>query len=292
MTAQASIEMESDNQDMIKRISASIEDIPPMPQVVIKAQQLLADPHSSPKEVAALLESDQSIATKVLKMANSAFYGLSGTISSIQHAALVLGYLTLGEIITAAGTKKMLERKLPGYGFESEDLWRHSLSVGLGAKIIAADKNSDLAFVAHTAGLIHDVGKLILDPFVLEQKAAIDSFMADGQQTFLSAEKQILGFDHAEIAAEICKVWHIPEAVALPIRCHHAPSASEGDELAYILHMADYAAIMSGGGYDSNDFLYQLEEGTMDFLGFQQSDISELTFEVMESLSQLAAFPQ
>ena len=134
-----------------------------MPQVVIKAQELLADPHSSPKEVAGLLEIDQSIATKVLKMANSSFYGLSGKISSIQHAALVLGYHTLNEIITMAGTKKMLGRKLPGYGFESEDLWRHSLSVGLGAKIIAADKNPDLAFVAHTAGIIHDIGKLILE---------------------------------------------------------------------------------------------------------------------------------
>ena len=291
VTAQASIEMESGNQDIIARITASIDDIPPMPQVVIKAQQLLTDPNSSPKEVAALLENDQSIATKVLKMANSAFYGLSGMISSIQHAALVLGYHTLSEIIATAGTQKMLERKLPGYGFESEDLWRHSISVGMGAKIIAADKNSDLAFVAHTAGLIHDVGKLILDPFVLEHKDAIDSFLEDEQQTFLSAEKQVLGYDHAEIAAEICKIWNIPDIIATPIRYHHAPSASKGDELAYMLHMADYATIMSGGGYDGNDFMYELEEGTMDFLGFEQGDISELTLEVMESLDQLAAFP-
>lgn len=290
MTAQASIEMESGNQDMIARITASIEDIPPMPQVVIKAQQLLADPNSSPKEVAALLENDQSIATKVLKMANSAFYGLSGMISSIQHAALVLGYHTLSEIIATAGTQKMLERKLPGYGIESEDLWRHSLSVGMGAKIIAADKNSDLAFVAHTAGLIHDVGKLILDPFVLEHKDSIDSFLEDEQQTFLSAEKQVLGYDHAEIAAEICKIWNIPDIIATPIRYHHSPSASQGDELAYMLHMADYATFMSGGGYDGNDFMYELEEGTMDFLGFEQSDVSDLTLEVMESLDQLAAF--
>ena len=114
--------------------------------------------------------------------------------------------------------------------------------------------------------------------------------LEDEQQTFLSAEKQILGFDHAEIAAEICKIWNIPQAISLPMRYHHAPSASQGDDLAYIMHLADYVAIMSGDGYDHNDFLYQLEEGTMDFLGFQQSDISDLALEVMESVAELAAF--
>lgn len=287
MTAELKKRTESISPDRMGAILQRAGELPPMPQVVIKAQELVADPNSSVKQVSSLLESDQAIATKVLKMANSAFYGLSGKISSIQHASLVLGYKTLSEIIALAGAASYLQKELPGYGFESQDLWRHSLSVAMGSKIIANTKNPELMPVAYTAGLIHDIGKIILDPYVLENKEDMETILKDDQQTFLNAEKQILGYDHAEIAAEICIKWKIPEIISLAIRYHHCPSASHGDELAYILHMADYIDIMSGGGYGSDDFLYQLESGTMDFLGIQQDAISDITLEVMEYVAKI-----
>jgi putative nucleotidyltransferase with HDIG domain len=285
------IKMDTDNQEMMQRILAGVDELPPMPEVVFKAQQLLADPDSSAKELATLLETDQSIATKVLKMANSVFYGMSGRVSSIQHASLVLGYRNLSEIISVAGVQKSLEIKLPGYGLESEDLWRHSLSVALGSKIIASRKNPDLEMVAHTAGLVHDVGKIILDPFVLEVKETFDAFILQEQQTYLKAEQEILGFDHAEIAAEVCQKWSIPEVISSAIRYHHSPTSSLEIELAFILHMADYISLMSGEGYENDDFLYELEEGTMDYLDFDQSDISDLTLELMESVANLLESP-
>ena len=283
--------MDTDNQEMMQKILAKVDELPPMPEVVFKAQAFLANPDSSVKELAALLETDQAIATQVLKMANSAFYGMSGRVSSIQHSALVLGYKNLGEIISVAGAQRSLEKKLPGYGLESEDLWRHSLSVALGSKIIASRRNPDLEMVAHTAGLVHDVGKIILDPFVLEKKEAFDSFLLQEQQTYLNAEQQILGFDHAEIAAEVCKKWSIPEVISSAIRYHHSPSSSLEVELAYILHMADYISLMSGEGYEDCDYLYELEQGTMDYLDFDQNDISELTLELMESVANLLDSP-
>lgn len=275
----------------MEKILAGVEELPPMPEVVFKAQALLADSESSAKELAALLETDQSIATKVLKMANSAFYGMSGRVSSIQHASLVLGYKNLSEIISVAGAQKSLEKKLPGYGLESEDLWRHSLSVALGSKMIASRKNPELEMVAHTAGLVHDVGKIILDPFVVEAKETFDSFLLQEQQTYLMAEQQILGFDHAEIAAEVCQKWSIPEVISSAIRYHHSPSSSLEVELAFILHMADFISLMSGEGYEDEDYLYELEEGTMDYLDFDQNDISELTLELMESVANLLDSP-
>ena len=284
--------MEIDNQLLMQQISAGINEIPPMPQVVMKAQELLANPDSSAKELAELLETDAAIAAKVLKMANSAFYGLRGKVSSIQHASMVLGFNNLGDIISVAGLQKSLEKKLPGYGLESEDLWRHSLSVALGSKLIASRKNPELEMVAHTAGLIHDVGKLILDPFVLAEKETFESFIASEQKTFLNAEQQILGFDHAEIAAEVCQKWGIPDIISSAIRYHHSPSASLEVELAFILHMADYISLVTGQGYESDDFLYELEEGTMDYLGFNDSDVSDLTLELMESVAKMLEFSE
>ena len=279
--------MAADSHEMMKQISAGIEEIPPMPQVVMKAQELLSDSDSSAKELAALLETDPSIAAKVLKMANSAFYGLRGKVNSIQHAAMVLGYKNLGEIISVAGVQQSLEKKLPGYGLESEDLWRHSLSVALGSKIIASKKNPELEMVAHTAGLIHDVGKLILDPFVLGEKETFESYIVSEQQTFLTAEQEILGFDHAEIAAEVCQKWGIPEVISSAIQYHHSPSSSLEVELAFILHLADYISLVTGAGYESDDYLYELEDGTMDYLEFDDNDVSDLSLELMESVANL-----
>ena len=103
--------MDTDNQEMKQKILAGVDDLPPMSEVVIKAQRLLADPNSSANELAALLETDQSIATRVLKIANSAFYGMSGRVSSIKHASLVLGYQNLSQIISVAGMHKSLDKK-------------------------------------------------------------------------------------------------------------------------------------------------------------------------------------
>jgi hypothetical protein len=122
------------------QIIAGIKDLPPMPQVVIKIQQLMADPNSMTKQVSDVIESDQAIAAKVLKIANSAFYGLSGKVSSIQHASIVLGYRTLGEIVNMAAFSGALEKRMPGYGYEAEDLWKHSLAVAFISKMIAVKK--------------------------------------------------------------------------------------------------------------------------------------------------------
>ena len=269
------------------QIIEGIKDLPPMPHVVIKAQHLIMDPNSNARKVSAVIESDQAIATQVLKMANSAYYGMSGMVSSVQHATIVLGYQTLGEILTMAGLSGVLMRKLPGYGYDSKDLWKHSLSVALASKLIAEKKNKNLVNEAHTAGLIHDIGKVMLDHHIQKHRDQIDDFMKTQEKTFLDAERHFFGFDHAEIAYDICRKWNIPENISHSIKCHHQPSISGQDEISYIIHMADYIAMMGGIGYDDDDTLYQPEEGAMDFLGLKQNGVGEIMLKVMESANKL-----
>jgi putative nucleotidyltransferase with HDIG domain len=273
--------------DLKSKIFQDLKDLPPMPQVVIRIQHLIADLNSDTKQLAKVIESDQAIAAKVLKMANSAFYGMSGKISSIHQASLLLGYRTLGEIATMAGAADLLARKMPGYGYDSQDLWKHSLSVAFSCKLIADLKNKDLIHEAHTAGLIHDVGKIILDRHVLGKKDKIADYMVQEEKTFLDAERFFFGFDHAEIASEICRSWKIPEGIALAIRYHHQPSISNGDGLSCMLHIADYVATMGGIGYDNDDILYQAERGAMDFIGLTQEDIGNMIPKVIEAVEQL-----
>ena len=192
-----------------------------MPQVIMKARQVMADPNSSLKDIGSVLETDQAIAAMVLKMANSAYYGLIGMVSSIQHASVVLGHKTLNELITVAGTSQLLGSALKGYGMGSGDLWRHSLAVAFGCKVIA-DKNApSLSNDAFSAGLIHDAGKLVLDSHIQQFQQDFKNLNGDDQMVLSPAEKTVLGFDHAEIAFELCKQWNIPPAQSDAIRYHH-----------------------------------------------------------------------
>jgi HD-like signal output (HDOD) protein len=283
-----SAEKQSGGEALKKRILRTVDDLPPMPQTVFKVREIIGDQKSSFKELAETLELDQAMAARVLKIANSAYYGLSGKVSSIQHASVVLGHKTLGELMTMAGTSGILDNRLEGYGLEAGDLWRHSLGVAFGSKIIATKKSPALANDAFTAGLIHDAGKLILDKHVLERKEAFQEFMVDGKQSFLVAEKEILGFDHSEIASEACKSWHVPQSLTMAIRYHHYPSQSQGDKLAYVVHAADTIAMMTGLGLGMDGLLYKMDNEAMEFLALQERDITDIMAEVVESVGNIA----
>lgn len=269
--------------DVLKdKLLKSLKDLPPMPQVVFKAREIMSDPNSDLKELSSIIKTDMSITSRLLKMANSAYYGLSGKVSSVDHATVLLGQKTLGEVITMASISGLLDSALNGYNLEPGDLWLHSLAVSFGSKILAEMKKPELANDAFIAGLLHDVGKIILDKPLLERKDAVDAFMEDDQQTFLNAESEILGFDHAEIAFDMCNRWNIPKTITVAIKYHHYPSRSQGDELSYILHIADYMATLSGIGIGTDDILYEVEEGAMEFLGLTQKTVSNIVLEVIE----------
>jgi putative nucleotidyltransferase with HDIG domain len=279
---------EAEQEKLKDKILKSVKELPPMPQVIIKTQEVISDSKADAKKIAEVIETDQSIATKVLKVANSAYFGMSGKISSISHASVVLGHKILEEIVTLAGAEGILAGKLPGYGYDSKDLWKHSLAVAFASKIIANSKNPELVKEAHMTGLIHDVGKIILDGYIVEKKAEIESFMEKEEKTFFEAESQYLGFNHADIASDVCKKWNFPESINIAIKHHHQPGGSDGNELCYILHMADYVAILSGIGYDSDDILCELEEGAKDYLNITNEDVSELVLKVTESVNKIS----
>lgn len=271
-----------------KKILKSIRDLPPMPQTVIKAREIMADPNSDFKSLARLFETDQAIATKVLKLANSPYYGLGGRVSSIQHASVVLGQKTLGELITMGGTASLLSKSLEGYGLDAGALWKHSLAVAFGAKMIAELKQPALTNDAFTAGLIHDSGKLILDKYVAERWQLIEAFMGKEGATFLDAEKSILELDHSEAAFEVCGAWNIPKALTIAIRYHHNPTRSHDNMLAYIIHVADAIAMMTGLGIGIDSTFYVMDEKALGFVGLNETDINRIMTEIIESVKKIS----
>jgi putative nucleotidyltransferase with HDIG domain len=278
----------ADSQTLEKKILRTVTDLPPLPQVLMKANEIMANPSSTFKDLGGIIETDPAIAGRVLKLANSAYYGLRGMVSSIHQASVVLGFEALGELISVVGAAGLLDNILNGYGLEAGSLWQHSLAVAFGSKIIARKKYPTHENDAFSAGLLHDCGKMILDEYVKEREEQFDSFLKEEGNTYLAAEKKILGFDHAEIAFELCKKWNIPESQSIAIRYHHFPSESNKNELAYIIHIADVLAMKGGIGTGFDSMFYEIEKKALEFTGIPESELEEVMQEMVESVDKVS----
>ncbi len=269
-----------------KKILRSLDNLPPMPQVVSEALEILADPDSGIDDIAKTIETDQSMVSNVLRMVNSAYYSVPSKIASIQQACVLLGIRVLKEIIIMAGVSRLLEKNLKGYGFASGELWKHSVASAVCSKFIAENESPDRKNDAYIASLIHDVGKITLDPYVQERTREFKAFMENEAATFIDAEKSILGFDHAEIASEICMKWKFPENIALAIRHHHHPSLSQGDKMSYFVHLADFVAKSCdfGASGTSTD---SIEEGVLEFLSLKEEDLDNIKSGLKDAMDQV-----
>lgn len=277
---------ELDGSELRRKILNSIKDLPPMPKIIYKAREVMANPKSGFKEIAEVIETDQAIAAKVLQVANSAYYGLSGMVASIHQATVVLGHKTLEQLITMVSATSLLGSHLKGYRMGSGALWQHSLAVALCSRLIAKDRAPALENDAFSVGLIHDAGKLALDRYILERKAQVDQALSKGI-TFLEVEKQVLGFDHTELASDLCTKWKLPDNHVSAMRFHHDPAASKGNQLAYIVHTANHIAQQSGIGSSMDAALYELDSSALDFLSLDEEDIAGYTEATTEAVSQI-----
>jgi len=255
------------------KILRGLVNLPPMPHIILKAREIIADPESSIKDLADIIGTDQALVAKVLALANSAYYGVSGMVSSIQHASVLLGQKTLVQLITISASSALLNKKLKSYQMAPDEMWKHSLACAFAARRICERNHPDLAEDAFVAGLLHDAGKIILDPYLESHKEELDRLGRQMDQPFFEAEKAIIGFDHAEIMARACRLWRFPEAQSDAIRFHHSPHDSENHQLAHVIHTADI--LVKSGGYAAGAPC-QITDIGQDILGFLNIDLKDL----------------
>lgn len=271
------------------KILRSLVNLPPMPHIILKAREILSDPESSLKDLAKVIETDQAMVAKVLTLANSAYYGVSGMISSIQHASVLLGQRTLGQMITISASSELLNKKLRGYETEPDEMWRHSLACAFAAKRIAAFSNEEMVEDAFTAGLLHDAGKIILDPYVYNNQKEFKQLNRQKRLPLFEIEKAIIGFDHAEIMSRACRLWRFPEDQVTAIRYHHQPSCSEENKLAYTIHLADVLAKLAGFRACPPSNQDQIAPEILELLNIQQQDLNDLADAVADDVQQIEA---
>lgn len=212
-------------------------DLPALPQALTDLLRALDREDVALDELAATLSHDQALAAKTLRLANSSFYGLSGRVNSIRDAIGVLGLRSLGTALTAAAIAGRFARPRCE-GFDLAVYWRHSIACGLCARQLAQTQGLD-ANAAFTAGLLHDLGHLVLASQLPDVQAAIYALRAQRDCEMLQAERELTGTDHAVTGAQVAQRWHFGVDVVEAIRHHHAPPPWPRAQLVDLVHVAN-----------------------------------------------------
>jgi putative nucleotidyltransferase with HDIG domain len=173
-------------------------------------------------EVEGILRQDPGLATNVLRLANSAFFGLPQKVGTLKHAVTLLGLKRFAQIAVSASMSKTMNKAVEGYGLSPGELWLHSIAVSNTAEAIAKHENFAETDDVFTPALLHDMGKLVLGEFVEEELQKIQSITANGVPLDI-AENMVLGTDHAEIGALILARWSLPVDIVNSVRWHHNP---------------------------------------------------------------------
>ena len=221
---------------ILENIDARLRQIPPLPQVVQDAMEILDRPDVDLRLLEQTLCQDPALVTQILRVANSPFYGLTRQISSIHDACLLLGIYTVRNVVLTAGVMTQFPTTGGNY-IDRQKLWEHAVGTAIAAKVIAGRCGFDPE-LAFTGGLLHDIGKLVLDSYFPDETLAIVQHRDQQDCLLRDAEMQVLGLDHGEVGARIADRWKLPVSLQQAIKHHHTPEQSD-TLIADIVHIAD-----------------------------------------------------
>jgi putative nucleotidyltransferase with HDIG domain len=191
--------------------------LPPMPVVATRVMRELMNPEATADSLSKIIETDQALVTRILKIANSAFYGCARKVGSIQLAVVVLGFNTLKNLVIATSTKSLYQQQGPA----EQMLWEHSLAVGVASHVLAMAFCPAHLEDAFTAGLLHDLGKLILYTQEPERYTTLLELQKRGVACH-SSEQDAYGFTHADVGAVLANRWNLPVSFESAIGLHHS----------------------------------------------------------------------
>ena len=247
-------EVDERSKELIKtRIISKLKDIKSFPQFVLETLRKLNDPTSNASDVAQSLSRDEGLVLRVLKLANSAAYGMTRNISNISEAIALLGYKSVSNIVLAATVYSVMDKGLSGYALDRGELWRHSLTVAYASRYIAQVTKKVSPEEAYVGGLLHDIGKVVLNDYVRFGYGIIVKMVEEEQIPFTEAELRVLGFDHAMVGEILVERWDLPKGYQMAVAYHHKPNELPEDKLQYqpildVVSVANSICLMLGIG--------------------------------------------
>ena len=223
-----------------ERFLADLRELPTLPTVVAEVMVTLDKPTSSARDLERLVANDQAIAARLLKLANSAFYGIPSKVTSLSRAITLLGFNTVRSLVLTIGVLDKFSGPSGGRYFDRGEFWEHSLSVAVASKLLATKDPSVNPEEAHIAGLLHDLGRVVADYCQPDRfHEAMRRTYEEGENP-LEAERNELGLSHDEIGALVAEQWHFPDFIREAMAYHHQPEQAEHFQgIVQIVSLAD-----------------------------------------------------
>ncbi|MBQ7217618.1 MAG: HDOD domain-containing protein [Synergistaceae bacterium] len=268
-------EIDEKSRELIRtRIISKMQDIKSFPQFVLETMRKLNDPESNAADVAKSLSRDEGLVLRILKLANSAAYGMTRKISNISEAIALLGYKSVSNIVLAATVYSSMDKGLSGYALDRGELWRHSLMVAYTARELAKITEKVTAEDAYVGGLLHDIGKVILNDYVRFGYGIIVKMVEEKHIPFTEAEVQVLGFDHAAIGEILISKWDMPESYRTVVAYHHKPNELPEDKIQYqplldVVTLANTICLMLGIGLGADGLQAYMFPESIERLGIK-----------------------
>lgn len=247
----------------------NMPELPSMPPVVAKALNIIEDPKSSVAQLAAIISKDISLTTQILKLVNSAYYGFPSQITTIDKAMALLGFKQVKSLILSVALKPMM------MSHSGRDLWEHSLKCGVACQLISKALGNNETDEAFVLGLLHDIGKNVIEMFNHRIANEINARVKMGTDR-LRLEKSLLGFTHADLGEALLRKWKLPEVIVSCVKFHHTPLLSPNFSLVSIVYIADLLT-------QTNFEILDVSPNIANKLDFEVPDPIEFREEIIET---------
>jgi len=213
---------------LINEILQDVSKLTSLPEVSIKVNQMVDDPDCSVNEIGKVISQDPALSAQLLRIANSPFYGFGSTIDSISRAVTILGTQQIRDLVFSTTATKAFEG-IPNEIISVDDFWHHSLYCGLLARELAKQNHKAQGEMLFTAGLLHDIGHLVMFNRIpeLAHKAIIHTIEPDVDLELFQSEREIIGFDHAQVGGRLAEIWQLPKNLVECVMYHHEPERAE-----------------------------------------------------------------
>ena len=265
-------------------------ELPTMPEVLLKLNDVIADPEASAEDVANVVSKDPAVATNILRIVNSAYYGLQVRVSSVSLAISVMGFnMTKKVALKAAVFSVFGRRKEKIQHFDPLTFWRHAVYTGVAARVLGSNSAvfaSTHAEDIYIAGLLHDIGKIILMEKAAPRYLAMLRKSVQQNRPETEVEQEDFGFNHSDVGSVLAIKWFLPEDLAIAIRYHHAPSRDPFHRsLSSLIHLADQLAWRAGTPSTVGTTLSQLDHEVYDQIGLDPTRVEELLSQIQEDFA-------
>jgi len=264
-----------DAQTFLKELDA-IPDIPTLPSIVIKVNKMLQDHGTSIQELGKIIETDQAMVTKILKLVNSSFYGFRSKIKNIPHAIIILGFNNIRNAIVSVSIIETFSGKKASEEPDITDFWNHSVAVAVISRYLSEQTELDSPDDCFVAGLLHDIGKIVLSQYFTKLFNQVWQLIKEGGLSFFQAEKELSPADHALIGSVLAKKWQFPVSLIDSIAYHHGinKSVSNLNQLM-IVHAADSIANNYKVDSEINPDFFKIDPVAKKILYSQLESVSE-----------------